>query len=199
MPDAEMLERLKKLYEQTGCLSGLIINESDSCPSSTAYQYRFGSLLRTYSLIGYTPARDYDYVAANHQLRLMHPRLLAKTVEQIQEVGGRVAIDPTTDLLQVNDELLISLLLCRCQSKGTGSARWKIRFDLGLFPDISVAVRMEPGEEVARDYYIFPTLDIQQAKLRLSESNASNLEIYRYDSLEALAQLTRRTVVGRAA
>jgi hypothetical protein len=71
MPDAEMLERLKKLYEKAGYLSGLIINESDDCPSSTAYQYRFGSLLRTYSLIGYTPSRDYDYVAANHQLRLM--------------------------------------------------------------------------------------------------------------------------------
>ena len=76
MPDSEMLERLKKLYEKAGYLSGLIINESDDCPSSTAYQHRFGSLLRTYSLIGYTPSRDYDYVAANHQLRLMHPLML---------------------------------------------------------------------------------------------------------------------------
>ncbi|MNY52117.1 hypothetical protein D3C86_1877610 [compost metagenome] len=58
---------------------------------------------------------------------------------------------------------------------------------------------MEPGEEIARDYYILPTLDIQQPNIRLSESNASNLEIYRYDSLEALAQLSRRTAVGRAA
>ncbi|SEH93999.1 recombinase family protein [Pseudomonas asplenii] len=199
MSDTEMLERLRRLYEQTGCLSGLIINESELCPSSTAYQYRFGSLLRTYSLIGYTPSRDYDYVAANHQLRLMHPRLLARTVEQIQQVGGRVAIDPTNDLLQINEEFLVSLVLCRCQTSGAGNTRWKIRFDLGLLPDISVAVRMEPGEEVARDYYIFPTLDIKQSRLRLSTNNASDLEIYRYDSLEALAQLTRRTVVGRAA
>ncbi|MHC2146494.1 recombinase family protein [Pseudomonas sp. 210_17 TE3656] len=199
MPDAEMLERLKKLYEKAGCLSGLIINESDDCPSSTAYQYRFGSLLRTYSLIGYTPSRDYNYVAANHQLRLMHPLMLARTVEHIQQVGGRVAIDPISDLLQVNEELLISLVLCRCQRSGSGTSRWKIRFDLGLSPDITVAVRMEPGEEIARDYYILPTIDIQQPKIRLSESNASDLEIYRYDSLEALAQLARRTVVGRAA
>jgi hypothetical protein len=58
---------------------------------------------------------------------------------------------------------------------------------------------MEPGEELARDYYILPTIDIQQPNIRLNESNASNLEIYRYDSLEALAQLSRRTVVGKAA
>ncbi len=199
MPDSEMLERLKQLYEKSGYLSGLIINESDDCPSSTAYQYRFGSLLRTYSLIGYTPSRDYDYVAANHQLRLMHPLILARTVEHIQQVGGRVAIDPVSDLLQVNEELLISLVLCRCQRGSSGASRWKIRFDLGLSPDITVAVRMEPGEELARDYYILPTIDIQQPNIRLNESNASNLEIYRYDSLEALAQLSRRTVVGKAA
>lgn len=199
MPDAEMLERLKKLHEKVGYLSGLAIDESDNCPSSTAYQSRFGSLLRTYALIGYTPSRDYDYVAANHQLRLMHPLMLARTVEQIQRVGGRVAIDPISDLLQINEELLISLVLCRCQRRGSGANRWKIRFDLGLSPDITVAVRMEPGEEIARDYYILPTLDIQQPNIRLSESNASSLEIYRYDSLEALAQLSRRTIVGRAA
>lgn len=199
MPDAEMLERLKKLCEKAGYLSGLIINESDECPSSTAYQYRFGSLLRTYSLIGYTPLRDYDYVAANHQLRMMHPQILARTVEHIQQVGGRVTIDPISDLLQVNEELMISLVLCRCQHTGSGASRWRIRFDLGLSPDITVAVRMEPGEEIARDYYILPTLDIQQPNIRLSESNASDLEIYRYDSLEALAQMSRRTIIGRAA
>lgn len=199
MPDIEMLERLKKLYEKAGCLSGLIINESNECPSSTAYQHRFGSLLRTYLLIGYTPSRDYDYVTANHHLRLMHPLVLARTVEHIQQFGGRVTIDPTNDLLQVNEELLISLVLCRCQHSGSGANRWKVRFDLGLSPDVTIAVRMEPGEEVARDYYILPTLDVQQPKIRLSEANASDLEIYRYDSLEALAQLSRRAIVGRAA
>ncbi|MNJ42832.1 hypothetical protein D3C77_378090 [compost metagenome] len=125
--------------------------------------------------------------------------MLARTVEHIQQVGGRVAIDPISDLLQVNEELLISLVLCRCQRSGSGTSRWKIRFDLGLSPDITVAVRMEPGQEIARDYYILPTIDIQQPKIRLSESNASDLEIYRYDSLEALAQLSRRAVVERAA
>ncbi|TDV59911.1 recombinase family protein [Pseudomonas sp. LP_7_YM] len=199
MPDAEMLERLKKLYEKCGCLSGFIINESEDCPSSTAYQYRFGSLLRTYSLIGYMPVRDYAYIAANHQLRLMHPLVLAETIERIQQLGGRVCVHPINELLIVNGELLVSLVLCRHQSTGSGTSRWKIRFDTGLSPDITVAVRMEPNGKAARDYYIFPRLDIEQAQIRLAEYNASHLEIYRYDSLEALAQLSRRTVVGRAA
>lgn len=199
MPDSEMLERLKKLYERSGFLSGFIINESEDCPSSTAYQYRFGSLLRTYSLIGYTPARDYAYIEANRQLRQMHPLVLSQTVDRIQQLGGRVFIDPVNELLIVNGELLISVVLCRHQSTGAGTARWKIRFDSVLSPDITVAVRMEPEGKVARDYYIFPTLDIEQAQLQLAEFNASHLEIYRYDSLEALAQLMRRTAVGRAA
>jgi DNA invertase Pin-like site-specific DNA recombinase len=199
MPDAEMLERLKKLYERSGFLSGFIINESEDCPSSTAYQYRFGSLLRTYSLIGYTPVRDYSYIEANRQLRRMHPQVLSETVDRIQQLGGRVFVDPVNELLIVNGELLISVVLCRHQSTGAGTARWKIRFESVLSPDITVAVRMEPEGKVARDYYILPTLDIEQAQLQLTEFNAVHLEIYRYDSLEALAQLMRRTAVGRAA
>ncbi|WP_206360198.1 recombinase family protein, partial [Pseudomonas viridiflava] len=60
MRDAEMLDVLKDLYAHRGFLSGLVIDEADGCPSSSAYQYRFGSLLRTYSLIGYSPSRDYQ-------------------------------------------------------------------------------------------------------------------------------------------
>jgi len=40
--------KLRQLYEVRGCLSGLIIDEIDHMPSSTAYASRFGSLVRAY-------------------------------------------------------------------------------------------------------------------------------------------------------
>jgi hypothetical protein len=43
--------------EQHGYLSGLIIDELECGPSSSAYRTRFGSLIRAYELIGFTPAR----------------------------------------------------------------------------------------------------------------------------------------------
>lgn len=199
MPDDEMLCVLKTIYKKRGYLSGLVIDESEGCPSSSAYQHRFGSLLRCYSLIGYTPERDYQYIEANRRLRQMHPVLLSHTTDKIAEVGGQVLIDPATDLMLVNQELTVSLVLCRCQVSMAGYRRWKIRFDLGLKPDITVAVRMKEQEEAALDYYILPTIEMETPQLRLAESNQSNLEIYRFDSLDILAELSRRSAYRRVA
>lgn len=199
MADQEMLSALRSIYARQGYLSGLVIDEAEGCPSSSAYKSRFGSLLRCYSLVGYTPARDYGYIEANRRLREMHPKLLQQTMEKIAEVGGQIEVDPQTDLMLVNHELLISLVLCRCQASTAGYKRWNIRFDLGLNPDITVAVRMQELEEAAKDYYILPTIDMQSPQLRLAESNQADLEIYRFDTLDILADLSRRVDYRRVA
>ena len=46
----QMITALQKLLRDRGYLSGLIIDEAESLPSSGAYQSRFGSLLRVYAL-----------------------------------------------------------------------------------------------------------------------------------------------------
>ena len=57
--DDELLSFLRTLLQEEGSLSGLVIDERSDMPSSSAYRYRFGSLIRAYSLIGYEPDRDY--------------------------------------------------------------------------------------------------------------------------------------------
>lgn len=54
--DDEMLDRLTRLFQRHGYISGLVIDEADGMPSSGAYAHRFGSLLRAYSLVGFTSA-----------------------------------------------------------------------------------------------------------------------------------------------
>ncbi len=56
--DEELLEKLKSLYAGKGFLSGILIDETDGMPSSSAYRSRFGSLHRAYSLVGFTPDRE---------------------------------------------------------------------------------------------------------------------------------------------
>nr|WP_124319597.1 recombinase family protein [Pseudomonas chlororaphis] len=199
MPDDEMLHVLKTIYQRSGYLSGLVIDEAEGCPSSSAYQHRFGSLLRCYSLIGYTPARDYQYIEANKRLRKMYPLLLEQTTSKIAEVGGKVSVDPRTELMLVNGEVTISLVLSRCQVSSVGTKRWNIRFDFGLSPDITVAVRMKEQEEAALDYYILPAIDIEAPLLRLAERNQANLEIYRFETLDILSELSRRSDCRRVA
>jgi hypothetical protein len=40
--DDEMLTRLRTLHEKQGWLSGILIDETDDMPSSSAYAHRFG-------------------------------------------------------------------------------------------------------------------------------------------------------------
>ncbi len=56
LTDDEALEALRKLLSKRGKLTQKIIDKSGETPSSPSYCRRFGSLTRTYELIGYAPA-----------------------------------------------------------------------------------------------------------------------------------------------
>ncbi|HUT54439.1 MAG TPA: recombinase family protein, partial [bacterium] len=144
LSDEEMLAKLKDIYLQHGRLSGILIDESENLPSAAAYRHRFGSLLRAYRLIGYAPAIDYGFLEVNRRLRELHPATVAEVVSQLEEHGAEVEKDEPSDLLLINRELLVSLALARCRATGAGSLRWLLRFEEGLKPDITIAVRMEP-------------------------------------------------------
>jgi DNA invertase Pin-like site-specific DNA recombinase len=197
--DQELIDRLRHLYHERQALSGLIINSVDGMPSSSVYASRFGSLIRAYQLVGYAPPRDYQYIEINRLLRRLHPAVVAQTEAQMEALGGKVRRDRDTDLLRVNDEFTVSLVLARCQRRDTGHLFWKIRFDTGLCPDLTVAVRLEPENRTALDYYLLPRLDIAAPRISLGERNPVELENFRFESLEYLYGMAARTRLRRAA
>jgi DNA invertase Pin-like site-specific DNA recombinase len=188
----DMLDILRKLLDQYGYLSGLIIDEFDSGPSSSSYTSRFGSLLRAYELVGFTPDRDFQYIEINRTLRRMFPHVVADTIAGIVSVGGEVRKDPTTDLLTVNEEFTSSIAIVRCRETAAGFLRWHVRFDLGLRPDITIAVRMDQSNRSPLDYYLLPRIDMTLPSVRLAESNGVSLDSYRFESLEGLFELAAR-------
>ncbi len=189
----EMLQALQRVLGRHGYLSGLIIDEADNCPSASAYQNRFGSLLRTYKLIGYQPDRDYRYVDINRRLRQQYPDVITKVATRLHETGARVQNESANSLFIVNEEIRASLVLSRCHINSSGGKRWFIRFDTSLGADITIAARMEPEEQSIRDFYLLPALDCSGEKLRLFENNTNELDVYRFDTLDALYHLVRRT------
>ena len=198
--EAELLDMLSGLLAARGTLSGLVIDEAEDMPSSSAYRHRFGSLLRAYSLVGFEPDRDYRYLETNRALRLMHPRVVAEVVAGIEAAGGTVIADPATDMLTVNQEVVLTVNVVRCQVTAAGSLRWKLRVDASLLPDITVAVRLQPGNEEVRDHYLLPTLDVGGgARIRMGEDNGVDLDAYRTDDLEPLFRLLARRPLRRTA
>ena len=167
-------------------------------PSSSAYRTRFGSLLRAYRLVGYSPGRDYEYVEINRVLRSMHAGVVTEAIKAIERLGGTVRTDPTTDLMTVNDEFTTSIVISRSCQLLNGGLRWKLRLDTGLRPDITVAIRMDEANRGVFDYYLLPSIDISMAKLRLREENGFFLDAYRFDSLDSFFYLAARTQVRMA-
>jgi DNA invertase Pin-like site-specific DNA recombinase len=192
LSNEEMLGALQRLLQDRGHLSGLIIDENERLPSSSAYQSRFGSLLRAYEQVGYTPDRDYRYIEINRALRRMHPQIVTGTIAGIEQVGGWVEQNPATDLLTINGEFTASIAVVRCRTTPAGSLRWKIRFDVGLWPDITVAVRMNQPNREALDYYLLPRIDMTEPRLRLAKDNGVSLDAYRFETLDALFGLAAR-------
>ena len=199
LSDDQMLEALRALFEAKGYLSGLVIDEADHLPSSATFRGRFGSLIRAYQMVGFTTDRDYRYIEINRALREMHPGVVAATIAGIQQVGGSVIQDPTTDLLTINGEFTASIAIVRCQYTQAGSLRWHIRLDAGLKPDITIAVRMNQSNESALDYYLLPRLDMTVPLLKLAECNGVSLDAYRFETLDALFALTERASLKEVA
>ncbi|WP_369751958.1 recombinase family protein [Polaromonas sp. CF318] len=190
--DAQMLDLLKQTLEKHGALSGIVIDEDENLPSSAAYRSRFGSLLRAYSLVGYRPNRDYAYLEINRELRRRHPQLIDEMTEQIGQFGGSTERDPSTDLLTINGDFTASLVIARCKSMPSGTLRWRIRFDAGLQPDITVVARMDQSNLHAFDYYLLPSIDFAPDVLPTLEDNGFFLDAYRTSSLEFFYQLAGR-------
>jgi DNA invertase Pin-like site-specific DNA recombinase len=199
LSDDEVLDKLREILALNGRLSGLIIDEADGCPSSSTFQSRFGSLLRAYALIGFTPDHDYRYIEINRALRRLHPVVIQDVIDGVTASGGSVAQNPATDLLTINGEISVAIVIARCKLTAGGSARWKIRLDTPHRPDLTIAIRMDSANEQPHDYYLLPQLDMRDAVLRMAQHNGLSLDAYRFDSLNAFYALTARTAWLRAA
>jgi len=197
--DEELLQRLRDLLQRHGMLSGLIINEAVDTPSTSVYANRFQSLRRAYELIGYTPARDYSYLAINRALRVFHNEHVVHITNELIAVGATVHRHQANDLLTVNEEFTLAVSVARCREFREGEYRWIIRFDTSLAADITVATRMAPGNTSILDYYFFPSIDVLSDHCRLAVQNALVLDVYRAPFLTPLINLARPTLLPEAA
>ena len=196
--DDELLTHLKQLYADCGTLSGFIINQAPDLPSAMTYAHRFGSLTRAYELVGFYSSRDQGFIEINRRLRQLHPEIVLRTEQTIAELGGSVRRDGKTDLLTLNDEIVISLVLARCQTLTNGQHHWRIRFDTERFsPDLTVAVRLDPQNANELDYYLLPRLGLPDQEIRVSNRNSANFECFRFDDLNFFYGMSERERLQR--
>jgi DNA invertase Pin-like site-specific DNA recombinase len=199
LSDVEMLAALEALFKREGQLSGIIIDEAEGLPSSSAYRLRFGSLLRAYQLVGFRPRRDYRYIEINRLLRKLHPGIIDEIIGQFRAVGCVVKRDLNNDLISINNEFSVSVVIARCRQTQSGAYRWRLRLDTSLCPDITIAVRMDGNNRTPLDYYLLPRIDVENPKLRFAEENGLALDSYRFNALDFFYELARPVWIAKAA
>ena len=195
LTDDDLLARLRILLERHGKLSGILIDEAEDMPSSSVYASRFGGLHRAYELIGWSDRRDCSFIESNRLLRRHHKSIIHTIVGNLRATGADVEVNEESDLLKINHEYTASLLLSRCQETRANSQRWRLRFDTGLAPDITIAARLNPGNESVKDYYLLPRIDLLWERLNLAPQNGVLLDLYRFDNLNIFFKLAERTPV----
>ena len=104
-----------------------------------------------------------------------------------------------SDFLILNNEIKLSVVICRCKTYSAHKKSWKLKFDAGLMPDLTIAVRMDGTNREILDYYVIPALDVENPKIRLAENNHFSLDAYRFEDLDSFYLLTRRMKVMEAA
>jgi hypothetical protein len=196
--DEELLEYLRGVLLRHGRISGILIDEAEGLPSSTAFSHRFGTLVNAYRLIGYDPGIDFSFIEENRRLRKRHPEIVEAVIQQIEALGATVEWDRKANLLWLNEEMRVSIVLCRHTITGGGASRWLIRFDAGLKPDITIGARMDATNDGIRDYYILPAVDMTWENLRVAEANGIYLDIYRFDTLDYFLRLAERVTLEEA-
>jgi len=195
LTNEDLLEKLKQKLESNGKLSGFIIDEDDTGPSSSVYRTRFGGLLRAYTLIGYKPEHDYSYLKINEALRSFHSEIIEDFKGEILKSNCQIDEYKYYPMLYINDEFLISVLVTKCIHMKSGKLRWKVRFDNSQKADITIVIRMNSQNISPLDFYIIPKIENEYSKMCMTETNNIRLELYRFDNLDKLLQIITRMKV----
>ncbi|MFQ6317042.1 recombinase family protein [Citrobacter braakii] len=195
LTNEELLEKLKQKLESNGKLSGFIIDEDDTGPSSSVYRTRFVGLLRAYTLIGYKPEHDYSYIQINEALRSFYSGIIEDFKGGILKSNCYIDEYKYAPMLYINDELLISVLITKCTPMKSGKLRWKVRFDNSQKADITIVIRMDSQNISPLDFYIIPKIENEYSKMCMTETNNIRLDLYRFDNLDKLLQIITRMKV----
>src|SRR5215470_10320647 len=195
--DEGMLEPLRQLLRSAGKLTARLIDETQGVPSTDRLLWRFGSLERVYSLIGYNPGHDYTYLAVRRKIQTAWKQHSARIIEQLRTAGATVQADEASGLMTINGEFTALFWLVKCRMMKNGRLHWIFRLNPRVPTDLVIAGRLAPGNITLLDYYIFPNIDGVPRDITLAPENEIDIDVYRCATLQAFVQSARRTALGK--
>jgi len=186
LTDQEVIDRLRRLFESHGRLTGLIIESTSGLPKTASLRKRFGSLINAYRLIGWDPPHDYRYIELKELVVELESDLTANLIDELERRGHKV-LDYGSHF-NINEQLNIRVIASSMRNCN-GRKRWTYLFDRRLSIDITIAVRLMDDKADAKDYFIFPMLAMETDRLLVAWTNGISLDAFRFDDLEYFYEL----------
>ena len=157
--DEELLVGLRALLATKGRLSRRVIHDSAEVSSPSTYVYRFGSLQKSYEMIGYGHAHQFGPIDLRRRIQALRDELIARIAAMFPEdvsitrPGGK-----WRTRLRLRSGLIVSVLIGRpIHRKHT--VRWRIDA-AGLESEfVTLLARVNEGHFSFLDFHLFPNID----------------------------------------
>ncbi|MEI9425306.1 recombinase family protein [Mesorhizobium sp. Cs1299R1N1] len=188
----EMLMALRKVLARRGALSTSIIDAAPDCPAASLYHHRFGSLLKSYELIGYEPPKNWQFITSKQRMASLRAQAIEDLLAAIEVAGGTATHDTKSDVFRINEEFSVAIEIARCCASDHGYPFWSLDTKRQSLADIFTLIRMSPGDLAIRDYLIAPASEIL-GKSVLRANNGAPLDTYLFATLGPLVRLAGRT------
>ena len=184
--DAEMLQKLRGLWEEHGYISCRLVDQTNAMPTAMMFKNRFGGMVNAHQMIGFKPRITRSRGELDGRLVRKTQELVAKLTQQLEQAGALVRWQRRTPTLVINHQLRVGVILLRHSLTEVSTSRWIVRRRASAKPDFTIAARMDFQNEDILDYYLFPGLDPVWKMMRLGERNGAYLDAYRFESLDFL-------------
>jgi hypothetical protein len=193
-----LLSRLKLLLEKEGRLSEKIINSTLGVPAINVYSERFGSLRNAYRRIGYEPSWDFDWIDRRSEYNERLTNTAAFLAARLQQVGSVACFEPGIDVLTVNNRLAISFRIARCWMGEGRAPIWTILRRKILPEGHIIAIRLSEGNNDVLDYFLLPTSEMINSKIRFTKAGLHRFDGRRFRTLAHLSRAVVHKAVGEA-
>jgi DNA invertase Pin-like site-specific DNA recombinase len=190
-----LLAAAGEVFSKYGELSRKHFDSDKGVPCGGAYYNHFGGTLPLYKLLGVSVPARLKYLERRLEELQFKKRHLAWIVDQLRAGGAAVEYVIPNTLIRVNSEFTVALRLATFERSRAGNVRWQVGVRPPSAPDITIVARLRPDRADIMDYFLFPKKELLPQDLRLRLENGPLWESYRFDNLDCLFRMARRSSV----
>jgi DNA invertase Pin-like site-specific DNA recombinase len=173
LSDAQLLEKLRILLAREGRLSLSLVKNSPVTPSPSTYRKRFGSLRRSYELIGYGRSDQFESIDMRRRTRALRDKLIDRIAELFPEDvsivrrGGR-----WRTRLKLRNGLIVSVLVARTVRVWNHSYRWQVDPAKHERRCITLLARLDTENTDFFDFHVLPNIGRSNRRFHIQQDDA---------------------------